>query len=147
MKDRLDELLTHLPQEAPAPDLAARIISAVAWRQRARTMRRRASGVVLACGFAGIVLVTLSWPEVTEAFATASTAPDANALSLVLDNIITSPLETLTGLLNRALEWETTLADSVSLVLMLGITLLAVAAFGGLVQQLRLTAPLNGNSH
>ena len=138
MEDRLDELLTHLPlAQEVAPDLPARIIGAIAQRRQARAMRRRVGGAALACALAGISLVAISWPEASATLATRLAFPDASALFTGFVDLLTSPMSTITELVSSGLAWQVSLADSVGVVLSLGVVLLSIAAFGGLARMLQ----------
>jgi hypothetical protein len=146
MDDRLDELLTRLPSEPPAPDLLARIIAAVEQRRRTR-MRWRLVGVVAtACAVVGLVLIASAWPIELASRAPALTEPDAGAFSQSVSDFLAAPSEAFSELIGAVLVWETALAEGIGAALLLGILLLTVAIFGGLARLLRGAALLNGYS-
>jgi hypothetical protein len=137
MNDRLDDLLARLPQaDRPAPDLAARIILAVALRRQARRMGQRVGAAALACGLAGLALTALAWPEALSVSIGLSGTLDATALTQVLAALLADPLGASLEWLNSGLAWQASLAQGASVALTLGLVLLAAAAFGALARLL-----------
>jgi hypothetical protein len=146
MSDPWDEWLARLPIEPPAPDLSARIVSVVAQRRRARTMWRHLGAAALACALAGVMLVLVSWPQVVASLTPAVNSFETNYLAPAFNALLTTPGETLIAWLDAGLAWQAAQAEGIGVAFMLGVALLAVAAFGGLAQMLHARAP-NRYSH
>jgi len=146
MSDPLDQWLARLPNEPPARDLTARIVAAVAQRQRARVMWRRGGAAAFACALAGVMLVLVSWPQVVASLTPALNAFETNDLAPAFNTLLTAPGEALVAWLDAGLSWQAAQAEGIGVAFMLGVALLAVAAFGGLAQMFRTRAP-NGYSH
>ena len=145
MTSPLDERLARLVGETPAPDLTARIILAVAQRRRARLMWQRIGLAALTCALAGTVLVLISWPQVFASVAPALNAFEANDLVLPLNALFAAPFETFTTWLEAGMTWQASQVEGMGEAFILGVALLAVAAFGGLAQMLHARTP-NGYS-
>jgi hypothetical protein len=141
MSDRLDEQLARLPGEPPAHDLAARIQSAVADRRRARARWRRFQAATLACAVAGALCVGVSWSTAAVSLDTAFDALEADTPLAALQVALTAPVETLADWLDAGLTWQAALVEGVGVVFVLGVALLAMAAFGGLAQSLNTGTP------
>ena len=146
MSDPLDQWLARLPDEPPARDLTARIVAAVAQRRRARTMWRHLGATALVCALAGVMLVLVSWPQVVASLTPAVNSFETNNLAPAFNALLTTPGETLIAWLDAGLAWQAAQAEGIGVAFMLGVALLAVAAFGGLAQMFRTRAP-NGYSH
>ncbi len=146
MSDPLDEWLARLPDEPPARDLTARIAAAVAQRRRTRTMWRRLGATALACALVGAGLVLVSWPQVVVSLTPAVNAFEANDLAPAFNALLTTPGDALIAWLDAGLAWQAAQVEGLGVAFMLGVALLAVAAFGGLAQMFRPRAP-NGYSH
>jgi hypothetical protein len=136
MNDRLDDWLARLPGEPPAPNLAARIIAALAQRRRARWLWRRIQATSLACALAGAGLLLVSSPSMVASLVTTLNAFGTNELVSALNTFLAAPAETVLSWLEAGATWQTSLAQDIGLVFMLGVALVAVAAFGGLAQML-----------
>ncbi len=146
MSDPWDGWLARLPNEPPARDLTARIVAAVAQRRRARTMWRHLGATALACALAGVLLVLVSWPQVVASLTPAVNSFETNDLAPAFYALLATPGETLMAWLDAGLAWQAAQAEGIGVAFMLGVALLAVAAFGGLAQMFRTRAP-NGYSH
>ena len=147
MHDRMDEWLAHLPGEPPAPDLVARIVTALDNRRRTQA-RWRQIGFMAAVGLAvGGALVVLSWAEATSFLASNLAGPDGSGLSQIIEAFLASPLVSVSGWVQSAISLQSALAEGIAIAFSLGIVLLAVAAFGGLARLLRPSPPANGYSH
>jgi len=143
MSDRLDELLSRLPVDQPAPDLTSRISAAVARRRNLRAVRRRMVMLALVCMVIGLMLIGVSWPAAAE---TIATTRGVDVASVSLEDILAAPVEVLVGLFELLLTWEANLVESLSHALILGVLLLTMSAFVWLAHLLQRPAPLNGYS-
>jgi hypothetical protein len=135
--DPLDQWLARLPKEPPARDLTVRIVAVVAQRRRARTMWRHLGATALVCALAGVMLVLVSWPHVVASLTPAVNSFETNDLAPAFNALLTTPGETLIAWLDAGLAWQAAQAEGLGVAFMLGVALLAVAAFGGLAQMVR----------
>jgi hypothetical protein len=133
MNDRMDQWLARLPDERPSPDLAPRIILAVAERRRVKSWGRRTGIGAGALGLLGMALMAVSWPA-SEAL---PAAPDGQAIILALSGLLSAPLETLAGSAQATIAWESSLVAGIEIAFVLGAVLLTLGAVGGLVRLLR----------
>ncbi len=138
MNDRMDEWLRRLPEESPSPDLAQRIILAVAERKRAMALWRRTGIVASALGLVGMALMAVSWPA-AEAL---PTAPNAEAILQAISGLVSSPLETLAGSAQATIAWETAMVEGIEIAFVLGAVLLTLGAVAGLARLLRRSEPV-----
>ncbi len=142
---QLGRWLRHLSPESPAADLAFRIQTAVArQRQRSQFVWLRLRWLALACAGLGGVLIFLALPEIETSLSNALTALETNSLSISFESLLSAPGEALVSLIFTGLNWQSALAESTSLILVLGMALLTLAALGGLAQLLRQPTPRNG---
>ncbi len=141
MRDWLDEGLARLPAEAPAPALAGRILLAVAQRRRAQRLRQRLKALTLACAAAGSALVLSALPHVLAAAPPALREFEMNALLPALNAFLIAPVETLVAWLEAGQAWQSALSEGAGVVFLVGLALLAAAAFAGLAQLLRARSP------
>lgn len=139
--DPLDTHLPHLPNEIPAPDLAARIVAAVARRQRTLVMWRRTQWLTLACTGLGLALIFISWAHTAGNLGSALTTLETNDLQPAFNALVAAPAETVGGWLDAGLAWQSAQTEDIGLAFTLGIVLLSVAAFAGLAQLLNNSAP------
>jgi hypothetical protein len=141
MRDPLDRYLPYVSGESPAPDLAARIITTLAQRQRTRLMWRRLGAVMLVCALLGLALILVSWSHVADSLNPVWGALETNDLAPLFDTLITAPSETLANWLEAGLTWQAAQAEDIGIMFTLGLALLSVAAFGGLAHLLNTSAP------
>ena len=141
MKDWLDEGLSRLPNEAPSPELAGRILAAVAERRRVQRVQRRLKALTLACAAAGVALLLSVWPEVFAAAPPALHEFEMNALLPALNAFLVAPAETFVAWLEAGQAWQAALSEGAGVLGLLGLALLAAAAFGGLAQMLHAGGP------
>jgi len=146
MNDRLDELLSRLPSEPPAPHLAARIVEAVAQRRQTRRRWRRVGLAALASGLGGFVLLLNSWSEAIGVLPALGSLPDASSFSQWISTFLATPQEALAKLAESAIAWEAALSEGIGVLLLLGIVLLTLSAFAGLARLLARATPRNGYS-
>jgi len=145
---QLGRWLRHLAPEIPAADLAFRIQAAVAERrQRSRPGWLRPRWLVPACAGLGGVLIFLALPEIGASLSNVLTALETNSLSISVESLLGAPWEALVSLITTGWNWQSALAESTSLILVLGMALLTLAALGGLAQLLRQPTPRNGYFH
>jgi predicted anti-sigma-YlaC factor YlaD len=140
---QLGRWLRRLSPETPTPDLVFRIQAVVA-RQRSPSRWRRPGWLALACAGLGGILIFLALPEIGATLSNALTALEATSLSISFESLLGAPWEALTSLVSTGLTWQSALTESTSLILVLGVALLTVAALGGLAQLLRQSTPKNG---
>lgn len=140
-KDLLDTQLPHLPGEVPAPDLAARIVAAVARRQRTLVMWRRIRWLMLASAGIGLTLILISGAHVLNSLTPALQALETNDLQPAFNALVAAPTDTLFGWLDAGLAWQSAQVQDLDIVFTFGIALLSVAAFAGLAQLLNSSAP------
>ncbi len=141
MHDPLDNYLRHLPGETATPDLAARIVSAVGERRRARVMWQRIGMVTCACALLGATFVLISWSHIADTVVTPLTTVGTNSFLHALDTLLASPSDTFTAWMDAGLTWQAAQAEGIGLVFTLGVALLSAAAFGGLAQLLKQRGP------
>ncbi len=139
--DPLETHLARLPAEAPTADLAARIVAAVARRQRTLLMWRQIRLVMLICALAGIALVVVSWAHVADTLSPALTTLETNDLTPAFTALSAAPADTLVSWLDAGLAWQSAQAEDIGLLFTLGIALLSVASFAGLAQLLHNNPP------
>lgn len=137
MNDRMDQWLARLPDEGPAPDLAARINGAIAERSRARALWRRGAIAAAALGLIGAVLMAVSWPA-------SGSLPDSAAFLEAASSFLTAPLQALGGSAEAALAWESSLAEGIEVAFIAGMLLLTLGSVVGLARLLRQRETLNG---
>jgi len=133
MNDRMDQWLARLPDERPSPDLAPRIILAVAERRRVKNRWRQTGIVTSALGLLGMALMAISWPA-SEAL---PAVPDAETIIQALSGLLSTPLETLAGSAQATIAWESSLVAGIEIAFVLGAVLLTLSAVGGLARLLR----------
>lgn len=141
MVDPLDTRLAHLPSEAPAPELAARIVAAVARRQQTLVMWRRIRWLTLACTGIGLTLILISAAHFANSLGPALTTLETNDLQPTFNALVAAPTETVMGWLDIGLAWQSAQAEDIGLAFTVGIALLSVAAFAGLAQLLNSSTP------
>jgi hypothetical protein len=139
----MDDWLSRLPEDGPAPDLAARINLAVAERIRQRARWGRAAVAAGAFGLIGMVLMAISW-RVSGAL---PGVPDPSAILEAAGTFLSSPLDALGGSAEAALAWESSLVEGIEIAFLIGVVLLTLGSVGGLVRLLRPSGSLNGYSH
>jgi hypothetical protein len=142
MSDRMDRWLARLPDESPSPDLAPRIILAVAERRRVKARWRRTGIAAGALGLLGLALMAISWPG----SGALPAALDGEALVQAVSGLLSAPLETLAGSAQAAIAWESALVEGIEIAFVLGAVLLTLGAVGGLARLLRRSESLNGYS-
>jgi hypothetical protein len=147
MNDRMDEYLARLPGESPAADLAVRIIALVAARRRVQAFWRRIGALVLVGLAAGASLVALSWGEATSMLASNLAPEGGTALSEIIEGYLTSPLDSVSSGIQSVVSLQDILAEGIGVAFLLGIVMLAIAAFGGLARLLQHSPSANGYSH
>ncbi len=133
----LTALAVRLPVEPAPPELAARIVRALAARQHSRG----AGPLTLACVLLGLALVLVSLPEVAASLSDVLRAFGASDLTPLVSGFVATPVETFVAWLEAGMTWHASLTESVGAAFLLGVVLLAAAAFGGLVQMLRAASP------
>ena len=139
MNDRMDQWLARLPGERPSPDLAARIVLAVAERRRVKARWRRTGIAAGALGLIGLALMAFSWP----ASGALPAAPDGEAIIQAVSGLLSAPLETLAGSAQATIVWESSLVEGIEIAFVLGAVLLTLGAVGGLARLLRRSESLN----
>jgi len=102
---------------------------------------------VPACDGLGGVLIFLALPEIGASLSNALAALETNSLSISVESLLGAPWEALVSLISTGLNWQSALAESTSLILVLGMALLTLAALGGLAQLLRQPTSRNGYFH
>jgi hypothetical protein len=142
MSDRMDHWLARLPDERPAPDLAPRIILAVAERRRVKGRWQQMAVGAGAVGLFGLALMAFSWPG----SGALPAALDGEALIQAVSGFLSAPLETLAGSAQAAIAWESALVEGIEIAFVLGAVLLTLGAVGGLARLLRRSESLNGYS-
>lgn len=142
MNDRMDQWLARLPDERPSPDLAARIVLAVAERRRVKARWRRTGIAAGALGLLGLTLMAISWP----ASGALPAAPGSEAIIQAVSGLLSAPLETLAGSAQATIAWESSLVEGIEIAFVLGAVLLTLGAVGGLARLLRRSESLNGYS-
>jgi len=140
--DRMDHWLKRLPDDGPSPELASRIMLAIAERGRLKARWRRAALAAGALGLIGLTLIAISWPIAGALPA----APDGEAVLKTVGEFLTAPLETLGGSAEAAIAWESSLAEGIEIAFVLGVVFLVMGAVGGLARLLRRSESMNGYS-
>ncbi len=133
MNDRMDLWLRRLPDNGPAPDLAARIMLAIEERGRLKARWRKLAIAAGALGVVGLTLMILSWSAV-EAL---PTVPDGAAVLEAIGEFLLAPLDTLGGSAEAVVVWESSLAEGIEIAFVVGAVLLTLGAVGGLARLLR----------
>jgi hypothetical protein len=118
------------------PDLAARIVAAVAVRQRSLVMWRRIRWLMVASAGIGVALILVSWAHVANTLNPTLNALETNDLQPAFNALVATPTETLANWLDAGLAWQSAQAEDIGLMFTVGIALLSVAAFAGLAQLL-----------
>jgi anti-sigma factor RsiW len=136
----MDQWLSRLPDDVPAPDLPARINRAIAERSRARALWRRGGIAAAALGLVGVVLMAVSWP----ASGALPAAPDTAALLEAASSFLSAPLQALGGSAEVAVAWESSLAEGIEVAFVAGMVLLTLGSVVGLARLLRQKETLNG---
>lgn len=123
-------LLRHLSPEEPPADLRRRIVERVTGGRR---LTRREATLRLGATILGIALVAVSWSEIGTALAQASSVAHlGTAWSAAASQWMEIPLDTLSAAAGGTLAWESALAESVGVGLVLGLALLTVSSFAWL---------------
>jgi hypothetical protein len=138
----MDFWLRRLPDDGPSPDLAARISLAIEERGKLKARWRRLAVAAGALGLVGLTLMSLSWPTLGSLPA----APDGAAVLNAVGQFLASPLETLAGSAEATIAWESSLAEGIEIVFVLGVVFLTIGAVGVLARLLRPSESLNGYS-
>jgi len=137
VNDRMDRWLARLPDDGPAPDLAARINRAIAERSRARALWRRGAIGAAALGLVGAGLMAVSWPA-------SGSLPDSAAVLEAASGFLSAPLQAVSGSAEAALAWESSLAEGIEVAFVAGMVLLTLGSVVGLARLLRPRETLNG---
>lgn len=141
MYDPLDPYLRRLNSEPPSRDLAARIQTAVARRQRTLLVWRRILTLAAAAAAAGLLLVLLSWAPVADGLDQLWAGLQGLQVAPVYSALAVAPAETLGGWLDAGLAWQAAQAQDIGLLFTLGVGLLSVGAFAGLARLLNTAGP------
>jgi len=142
VNDRMDQWLGRLPDDGPAPDLAARINLAIAERSRLKARWGRVGAAAIALALIGMTLMAVSWPV----SGVLPAAPDSAAVLEAAEGFLSAPLEALGGSAEAAIAWESSLAEGVEVAFVVGVVLLTLGSVGGLARLLRRSESLNGYS-
>ena len=133
--DRMDELLSQMPSEAPSPDFVVRV------QARLRAQRRRARWSVRALRFgalaAGALGAALGWPILRQLAQSLTASPVESFLSWV-GLLLDSPLDAVLLAIQEPWEWGWALGSGLEASALLALILLAVAGTYGAIHLITL---------
>ena len=132
------DLLRSLAPESPPEGLSHRIIRRVA--RRKFWLGQRVAVWSSAAAIIGAALVSLSWSQIGAALANASAAANWGAWNVTLARLMEVPLEILSTTAGGTLAWESAMAETVGVGLVLGLVLLTVVSFVWLARTVGSTA-------
>ena len=131
---QMAQWLLHLPPESPPPLLARAIAASVSRRRRSEVAWARLATVSGAAALLGLGLMALALPDVARLLpALAAVSAPGTSVTALFD----LPAGTLAGLAGSTVDWASTLTGGAGVTLLVGLVLLAGAAFGALAQLLR----------
>jgi anti-sigma factor RsiW len=134
----LTALARRLPIEPASPLLAMRINQVVERKRRviATGYRPGLAYWAVACGLIGAFLVGTTWTQLSSLITRVPSISDTSLWQAVISAFLAEPSNAVTEVVNTGLTWQNVLSDGMDIALLVGLVLLSLAIFGGLVEML-----------